>query len=167
MLINSEVVAELGGRDSHFFGPIVTLSVPSDGTILLLDGQQRLATATILLSVLREVAREIGKETGIQAPVDFAATLQSQFIRNEEEGLYSIELGEIDDLYFKDTIQSDPPITAKARQSTHRNIKAAKAILREKVLSTIGSLNPQMDALKARDVLKWQYSNYRGQELLL
>ena len=54
------------GTDPHFFGPIVTLSRPPEGTIWLLDGQQRLATATILFSVIRDVAREVNKQTGTQ-----------------------------------------------------------------------------------------------------
>ena len=47
------------GIDPHFFWPIVTLSNPTDGIIWLLDGQQRLATATILFSVIRDIGREI------------------------------------------------------------------------------------------------------------
>jgi uncharacterized protein with ParB-like and HNH nuclease domain len=40
------------GSKKYFLGPIVVLEKPDD-VIELLDGQQRLATATILLSVLR------------------------------------------------------------------------------------------------------------------
>ena len=69
------------GADPHFFGPIVTLSKPTEGTIEILDGQQRLATATVLFSVIRDTARRIFKETGIQAAADFAAHTQFQFIR--------------------------------------------------------------------------------------
>jgi hypothetical protein len=57
------------------FGPIVTLASPQEGKIYLLNGQQRLATATILFSVLRDLAREVGKSTGTQAGGDFAANL--------------------------------------------------------------------------------------------
>jgi uncharacterized protein with ParB-like and HNH nuclease domain len=79
------------GVDPHFFGPIVTLSKPAEDAIWLLDGQQRLATATILLSVLRDVARDITTHTGIQAGADFAAKLQLQFIYDEDGG-YSLEM---------------------------------------------------------------------------
>src|SRR6266404_3808929 len=141
-------VSRVKGADPHFFGPIVTLSQPSEGVIWLLDGQQRLATATILFSVIRDVAREIYKATGVQAGADFAANLQSQFICNED-GQYSIEMGETDVLFFRDTIQRDPPGDTKPKQLTHRNIKTAQAALREKVISAVGgSIHPQMDAIQ-------------------
>src|SRR5208283_4829322 len=86
------------GSDPHFFGPIVTQANPQEGKIYLLDGQQRLATATILFSVIRDAAREIGKATGTQAGSDFAANIQSQYIHNEDDG-YSLEMGETDLAY--------------------------------------------------------------------
>src|SRR5271169_6794821 len=43
-------------RDKYFLGPIVTLTKSKD-EIEILDGQQRLATATIFFCVLRDVAR--------------------------------------------------------------------------------------------------------------
>lgn len=55
------------GADPHFFGPIVTQLDAKAGIIWLLDGQQRLATTTILFSVIRDIAREIGVQTGTQA----------------------------------------------------------------------------------------------------
>jgi hypothetical protein len=141
------------GTDPHFFGPIVTLSDPTEGVIWLLDGQQRLATATILLSVLRDVAREIAKQTGMQAGADFAAKLQLQFIYDEDGG-YSIEMGETDNLYFRNTIQIDPPVATKATNLTHRNIQTARTTLWEKVISVTGVIQAQMDAIQAVTILK-------------
>jgi len=142
------------GSDPHFFGPIVTLAVPQEGKVDLLDGQQRLATATILFCVLRDVAREISKVTGTQAGADFAANLQSQYIHNEDDG-YSLEMGETDLSYFRDTVQSDPPSNTKAKQLTHRNIKAAREVLREKVVAAVGGkIESQMDSIQAIKLLK-------------
>ena len=141
------------GVDPHFFGPIVTLSKPAEETIWLLDGQQRLATATILLSVLRDTARDITKQTGLQAAADFAAKLQLQFIYDEDGG-YSLEMGDTDRLYFRNTIQSDPPANTKPTNLTHRNIKTARATLSDKVLSVVGQIQPQMDGILAVEVLK-------------
>jgi len=142
------------GSDPHFFGPIVTQANPQEGSINLLDGQQRLATATILFSVMRDVAREIGDSTGTQAASDFAANLQSQYIHNEDDG-YSLEMGETDLVYFRETVQSDPPHNAKAKQVTHRNIKAARDVLHEKVVTAVGGkIEPQMDSIKAIKLLK-------------
>jgi pyrimidine operon attenuation protein/uracil phosphoribosyltransferase len=145
--------SKIKGADPHFFGPIVTLSRPAADETWLLDGQQRIATATILLSVLRDVAREIAKQTGMQTGSDFAAKLQLQFIFDEDGG-YSLEMGETDLLYFRNTIQSDPPATTKPTNLTHRNIRAARATLWDKVLSTTGAIEPHMDAIQAISVLR-------------
>ncbi len=132
------------------------MAEPDEGVIYLLDGQQRLATATILFSVLRDVGREISKATGTKAGNDFAALLQNQFIR-DENGLYSIEMGDLDVTYFKDTIQrdeDDAPAT-KAKQATHRNIKSAREALYEKVTAAIGEkISEKMDSPKAVQLLK-------------
>lgn len=145
--------SRMKGVDPHFFGPIVTLSKPAEDAIWLLDGQQRLATATILLSVLRDTAREIMKQTGLQAAADFAAKLQLQFIYDEDGG-YALEMGETDLTYFRKTIQSDPPANTKATNLTHRNIKTARATLSDKVSSAVGNIQPQMDGILAVETLK-------------
>lgn len=136
------------GTDPHFLGPIVTLTQAKEGVILILDGQQRLATATILFSVIRDAAREIGRLTGIQAASDFAAQLQFQFIEREEGG-YSMALGQTDELYFKETIQLDPPILKKPAILTQRNIRQARELLWEKVKGFIGPFSASMDPLHA------------------
>ena len=141
------------GADPHFFGPIVTLSKPAEEMIWLLDGQQRIATATILLCVLRDVAREITKQTGMQAGGDFAAKLQLQCVYDEDGG-YALEMGETDLLYFRNTIQTDPPTSTKATNLTHRNIKTARATLWGEVISVTGAIQPQMDAILAVESLK-------------
>ena len=146
-------VSKVMGADPHFFGPIVTQLDAKAGIIWLLDGQQRLATTTILFSVIRDIAREIGSQTGTQAGGDFAATLQLQFIRNED-GVYSLEMGETDVSYFRDTIQQDPPAKTKAKYLTHRNIKMARGILHDKVLTAVGTIHPQMDSIQAMKVLR-------------
>ncbi len=147
-------LSKVKGADPHFFGPIVTQVDAQLGIVWLLDGQQRLATTTILFSILRDIAREIGTKTGTQAPTDFAANLQQQFIRNED-GEYSLEMGETDLSYFRDTIQQDPPTSAKPKYLTHRNIRAAQEILKQKVTAAIGGeILPQMDSITAMKVLK-------------
>jgi hypothetical protein len=145
--------AKVKGADPHFFGPIVTLSKPTEEEIWLLDGQQRIATAAILLSVLRDLAREIWKQTGLQTASDFAAKLQLQFIYDEDDG-YSLEMGETDRTYFRTAVQNDPPQNTKATNLTHRNIKTARATLADKVLSVVGAVQPHMDGIQAVEILK-------------
>ena len=75
-------------------------------------------------------------------------------IHCNEDGEYSLEMGETDVLYFRHTIQHDPPESTKAKQLTHRNIKVARTTLYEKVISVTGAIGPQMDSIQAIAVLK-------------
>jgi hypothetical protein len=130
-----------GGPDAYFLGPIVTLWRREDKTILLLDGQQRLATATILLSVLRDIALEIKEKTGATTAHDFALLTQTQYIEKEGRG-FALEMGETDAVYFRETIQEAIPnrkLPAKLR--THKNILTAQRRLAEGVRTMLGDLS--------------------------
>jgi len=126
-----------GGPDKYFLGPIV-LQQESKETIHLLDGQQRLATATILFTAIRDVARELK----IQAATDFARDVQREMIEKSASTGYSLEMGEMDLLYFSETIQTDPPANKKAALRSHRNIQTAKTYLADVVRKVVASLDP-------------------------
>ncbi|HYI07724.1 MAG TPA: DUF262 domain-containing HNH endonuclease family protein [Thermoanaerobaculia bacterium] len=118
----------------YFLGPIVTLSKPDDRE-LLLDGQQRLATATILLSVIRDLAKNVGTDAGTA----LSREIQTQMI--ERSGGFSLEMGELDSLYFRETIQMDPSTNRKPAYRTNLNIKNARRTLYELVKEHIGVMN--------------------------
>lgn len=122
--------------DKYFLGPIVLMR-ESREVISVLDGQQRLATSTILFSVLRDIARS----TGIKAGTELAQAIQSQLITKGDAG-YSLEMGETDNLYFQETIQLYEPTKRKAQLRTHRNIASARKVLFEKVTSLTAALDP-------------------------
>jgi len=130
-------------NDRYFLGPIVVL-IKSNDVIEILDGQQRLATATILFSVLRDVGRSL-QTLGAQ---NFASHIQDQLILQEdtETDVFSLEMGEMDNLYFKDTIQTfaDPPPTKKPTVRSHRNIQKARQVLQDSVKAQIAGLDPPL-----------------------
>ncbi len=128
-----------GGPTKYFLGPIVIMpgSSPKD-EISVLDGQQRLATSTILLSVLRDLARTLT----IKGAEAFAEDIQNHFINKEDIGSTSLDLGELDKSYFFETIQSDPPIARKPTLRSHRHIQAARDLLMEEVKKQIAPMNP-------------------------
>lgn len=135
----SQFVAESavsGGPSKYFLGPIVRMEQSSEVTSLL-DGQQRLATATILLAVVREKARNLAT----QDAVDFARDVQREMITKGAAG-YALELSETDRLYFEETVQNDPPIKKTAKLRSHRNIAAAKKVLTSSVSGAISSDDP-------------------------
>lgn len=51
-------------------------------------------------------------------------------------------MGDMDKEYFRDTVQKSPPIEKHPKLRTHRNIKAARQHLHEKVKNQIGSSSP-------------------------
>lgn len=126
-----------GGPEAYFLGPIVTLAEKKN-VIEILDGQQRLATATILFSVLRDAGRSLE----IKAGSDFAALIQRDFIAKEDDG-FCLCMGETDDLFFREAIQEDNeiPTATKPVLRSHQNIWRAKTFLNSAVQSVINVLD--------------------------
>lgn len=134
-----EESAKKDGPEKYFLGPIVVMPI-NKTTIHLLDGQQRLATATILFSVLRDVAHDL-KTTEAEV---FANDIQEHLLNKEDIG-HSLELGDLDRAYFSSTIQADPPAGAKTAPTlrSHRNIQNAHDLLLAKVKAVIGGRGPK------------------------
>ena len=136
-----EDITDQKRKKKYFLGPIVILD-KEDGTIELLDGQQRLATATILFSVLRDIARELK----FQDASDFAAYIQRDFIIGDE-GLRCLELGQTDDSYFRETIQEGKPTARKPTIRSQRYISEARRYLSQ-AIATVLSSQDQFQALQ-------------------
>lgn len=133
-----------GVSEKYFLGPIVVLFKDSAITVIL-DGQQRIATATILFAVIRDAARAIGT-TESEA---FAQAIHVTFIAKDDAGDhlgYSLELGSMDKLYFLETVQQPTPTKAKPQIKSHRNIQVAYRILK-------GSLDARLAGLKPTDAI--------------
>lgn len=120
------------GRKRHFLGPIVVLQ--REGEVWeLLDGQQRLATTTILFSVIRDAAAAIKIKDG----ETFAADTHNNYVMKGADAM-ALTLGETDETFFRETIQVFPPIVKKPIVRTNRNIEAARKILANKVQAALG-----------------------------
>ncbi len=131
--------AKKDGPEKYFLGPIVVMPIDKT-TIHLLDGQQRLATATILFSVLRDVAHDL-KTT--EAAV-FAEDIQNHLLNKEDIG-HSLELGDLDKAFFSAAIQTYPPSSKKITPTlrSHRNIQTAHDIVLAKVKAMIAGRGPK------------------------
>lgn len=59
-------------REPHFFGPVVLLEDPREPQVSqIIDGQQRLTSATMLIAILRDQAAKLkDKNLGKQSPID-------------------------------------------------------------------------------------------------
>jgi hypothetical protein len=119
--------APLVGRE-YFLGAAVLVN---NGTYhLLLDGQQRLATATILLAVLRDKINDYSK--------DAAKQIQDQYIAFQDhltgERVLKIELNIFDRVFFRDFIQSSPRVASTApTKKSHQLIENAYEFFAQKV----------------------------------
>jgi hypothetical protein len=134
------------GPEAYFLGPIVTLNKKEDKTIHLLDGQQRLATATILFSVIRDLAKDILDRTGLPEAAELKLLTQKQYIE-KEDGSFALELGETDSVYFQETIQrADGSDKRPPKIVTHKKIKKAKDKLTEEVARLISGMS-EIEAL--------------------
>jgi hypothetical protein len=104
----------------YFLGAAVLVN---NGTFhLLLDGQQRLATATILLAALRD------KINGFNA--NAANQIQNSYITFEDhltgDRVYKIQLNRFDREFFRDFIQAFPRVAGTtATKESHHLIKSA------------------------------------------
>lgn len=116
----------INGRE-YFLG--ATVFVNNDSYHLILDGQQRLATATILLAALRDKMRAYNANAATQ--------IQDTFIEFHDhltgELLPKLQLNEFDRAFFRDSIQHLPPAAPITTKKSHRLIQKAYQYLAERV----------------------------------
>lgn len=139
-----------GGPERYFLGPIVVQQ--SKEKISLLDGQQRLATVTIALGIIRDKAKALGTKEA----ENFANDTHTQLML-KSSGDFALVLGNTDKDFFRDYIQAEEGCTLKPRLRTHRNIVSAKRILSQRIGLLVGE-NPAsaIIVLKTlRDILRY------------
>jgi hypothetical protein len=139
--------------DNHhyFLGSVVIVS--SSTTYLLLDGQQRLATATVLLAALRETRRNLAGPAAIR--------LQSKFIADWDDASsqmkYSLTLNRYDRDYFRRAIQAESGAAVKPKLKSHGLLRGALDYFVTEISTATAALTPE-------DALAW---NLRVQKVLL
>lgn len=121
--------SNISGQE-YFLGSIVL--VTGDETNLLLDGQQRLATATTLLAVLRDARRQYSG--------DAATRLQTKYISDFDDATetttHVLTLNRYDRDFFRSEVQDEPknpPVRPTPRLRSHGLIRKARAYLEERV----------------------------------
>ena len=122
---------------SYFLGPIVVME--SKTSITVLDGQQRLATATILLAALRDIARECNEATPYIELDYFARDIQRELIEKKDTDplVYSLSLSELDEPFFLQAIKSDPHAATKSSLRSHQLISRAYDYLHEELSGVV------------------------------
>ena len=116
--------------EEYFLGSIVL--VTGGAANLLLDGQQRLATATILLSVLRDARRQYSR--------DAATRLQNKYISDFDDATgtttHVLTLNLYDRDFFRSDVQDepqDPPVRPTPRLKSQALVRKAREYLEERM----------------------------------
>jgi hypothetical protein len=116
----------INGKE-YFLG--ATVFVNNETYHLILDGQQRLATATILLATIRDKIREYN--------LDAANQIQSNFISFQDyltgEHLPKLQLNEFDRSFFRDAVQTFPPQAGGPTKRSHKLILKAYQYFAERI----------------------------------
>jgi uncharacterized protein with ParB-like and HNH nuclease domain len=114
-------------RTEYFLGSVVLVEKQTHYEVL--DGQQRLATATILLAVLRDVVRDENSEAADQIDGNFISQndIKSQATR------FALQLNNYDKEFFRDTIQKRKTKLPEARLASHKKIAKAYNFLHKEV----------------------------------
>jgi len=130
---------------SYFLGPIVVIQ--QEDHIELLDGQQRLATATIALAAMRDAARALDKP-GSTKGHDLARDIQRELVEKDTEPVtYSLTLGELDEPFFVKAIKTDPPAVPINKLRSHNLIVTAYQIASDRIAAFLKGQSYE-DALK-------------------
>ncbi len=114
-------------EQEYFIGPVVLVTPRSGSPRKILDGQQRLATSTILLSVIRDSLREHGNS-------DAATRTQENYIAGFNDFrrayTYHLTMNQYDREFFRREIQelrnSDGYIPPEPEQASHKLIRKAR-----------------------------------------
>jgi uncharacterized protein with ParB-like and HNH nuclease domain len=128
----------INGKE-YFFGSIVIVRT-SEHQHLLLDGQQRVATSAILLSVIRDYLKRY-KE-------DAAHRVQSRYLIDFDDATnewrYKITLNAYDKDYYKQkilTYRDASYVEPKAEHASHRLIATARKFFEQKFEESYSKLN--------------------------
>lgn len=121
----------------YFLGTIVTIP-DQNGVLEIIDGQQRLATISILLSAIRRHLEDIEPELALSLTPFLA-----EFDRNQRTQVPKLKLNLLDNDYFGKLLTAKPPYPElpKTAAKSHRRLRAAFIAADEYVRKIVGPAN--------------------------
>jgi uncharacterized protein with ParB-like and HNH nuclease domain len=129
-------------EDEYFIGSLVISSGANGNEVV--DGQQRLATISILLAAIRDYFISVSDS-------ERAIDLQNQYLsakdRRTLEVIPNLTLNNADHHFFHNNVVITPPLNEQATKASHRRLKAAYSIAKEKIRYYVATVNNPVTAL--------------------
>ena len=131
-----------GSEDEYFIGSIV-ISANSEGNEVV-DGQQRLATVSILLAAVRDYFNDTGD-------TERATDIQSRYLSSKNrrtlEVVPNLKLNSHDHNFFYKKIILSPAEAVDSSQASHDRIANAFSIAKKKISAYVSTVNNATDSL--------------------
>lgn len=128
-------------KEEYFFGSVVLVSGAGE-TLMLLDGQQRLATSTILLSAIRNVLQPTDAES--------AEWIQENYLADydpiNERHIHKLRLNVYDRDFFERLIsqkREDGYEEPEPTHASHNYILNAKTLFDRKIADRVGAMDAE------------------------
>ncbi|HEX4962664.1 MAG TPA: DUF262 domain-containing protein [Thermoanaerobaculia bacterium] len=143
-----DVTAALKSGDTEYFLGSVVVSTENAGMLEVVDGQQRLATVTLILAQIRDYFL-VNQES------ERASTLENDFLLKRDlrtqEAVPRLILNDIDHNYFQSTVLTRPGSPERMlltpSRTSHRLIRDACEIARKHILAITSTSRTPIDAL--------------------
>lgn len=112
-------------RDEHFLGQVVIHKNKEDGKRYIIDGQQRISTAIILLDILRTKFKEIADSKNNNDANDDAEDINTRYIGrvSETKREQYLSMGGVDKEFFIKYIQARGPINYNDQKFEKKRLK--------------------------------------------
>lgn len=169
-----DVKEELDNGKQYFFGPIVIVSNGQNREQELIDGQQRLTSASILAAVSSDILLEASineSNPGTKSLLESASKAIIRTVAVEgTTGIWTTKITPHEDskIFYKDLLQPGKPKEKMVRLRPNARISSEIAMLRaykifhEKFLETYPGQDSGFDAAKINDFMTnfWKGENY-------
>jgi uncharacterized protein with ParB-like and HNH nuclease domain len=141
-LYDDLLTAIRSAEDEYFIGSVVISSGKDRDEVV--DGQQRLATISILLSAIRDYFYSIDDS-------ERAVDIQNQYLSNRDrrsqEVIPNLKLNNTDNDFFYKNIVLYPPAKETATRASHDRLHKARLIAKEKIKSFVSTVNNPTNSL--------------------
>lgn len=131
--------------EMYFLGTVVLVD-STDGRKLIADGQQRIATASIILARCRDLLRSLSEDQDAESiELDFL----KKYVRKSKESEYLLCMNIEDDLYYKNVIiepnwAQNAPVSETTGFPSNERLYAASQTALSYLKTEIGHLKPSL-----------------------